>query len=264
MKKEFSKDIFMSNVYHLLRAKGVKVGELEKDVGISIGYLSKLNKEASLKPGIDLVIRIAERLEVSIDALIGLQMEKVTGTELYNIRFLEKLRKDTEAEKLMWGRETASELAVVGNDENGFPTHPFFTTEEYTEDRGGDYPEFLENNVFVSNEFGPETAIHGDCYNLRLKNGAILFLADVVKSCYRQNETDVYAKEVWIKTNFSPKQFICSNKNSHYANFVNNLFTAIAEYVKHPQMPSDYRYVIDAFMQDDLEDDPPCPEVPPF
>lgn len=263
MINEFSKEIFMNNIYYLLKAKSMKVGEVEKAIGVSIGYLAKLKKDAGLRPGIDLVIKIAEKLEVSIDTLIGVDMEKLTGTEQYLLCFVEKLKTDTEAEKLEWWRETASQLAAVETDINGCPDHPFFSYEEFYEDRGGDYPDRVSEVVFVSNAFGPHTAIHGDCYNLRMKNGARLFLADIVKSIYRQTETDVYAKEIWMQTASAGNQFLCSNRNPQYSAFVNNLFTAVAEYCKHPHLGAAYRNVIDAFMKDDLEDDP-FSEEPPF
>ena len=262
MINEFSKEIFMNNIYYLLKAKSMKVGEVEKSIGVSIGYLAKLKKDAGLRPGIDLVIKIAEKLQVSIDTLVGVDMEKLTGTEQYLLCFVEKLKTDTEAEKLEWWRETASGLADVEIDRNGFPEHPFFTCEEFYEDRGGDYPDRVSEVVFVSNAFGPHTAIHGDCYNLRMKNGARLFLADIVKSTYRQTETDVYAKEIWMQTTSAGSQFLCSNRNPQYSAFVNNLFTAVAEYCKHPRLGAAYRNVIDAFMKDDMKDDPIPEEVP--
>ena len=263
MVKEFSKDIFMRNIYHLLKAKNVKVGELEKAVGVSVGYLSKLNKDANLKPGIDLVIKIAAKLSVSIDALIGVDMGALTETEHYILRFLGKLKRDTETYKLRWERETKAELSNLKGDINANIEHPFFRFEEFSVDTGADYPSYEEGLVFVSDAFGTETAIHGDCFNLRMKNGAKLFLADVSKVCYHVNDPEAYAKEIWMHT-ASGTQFLCSNKNLRYTDFVNNLFTAVAEYCSHPHLPEGYRSVIDAFMADDLQDDPPLPDEPPF
>ncbi|MDY6291999.1 MAG: helix-turn-helix domain-containing protein [Succiniclasticum sp.] len=265
MAKEFNKDIFMRNVYHLLQGRDIKVGDLERSVGVSVGYLAKLKKNADLRPGIDLVIKIAEKLEVSIDTLVGVDMDRLTATEAYMQRFLQKLKRDTEGHKLRWGRETKAELSNLKGDINGNVDHPFFSFEEFVVDTGNDYPSHEEGFVFVSDAFGAETAIHGDCYNLRMKNGAKLFLADVEKVCHYLNDFDAYAKEIWMHTG-AGKQFLCSNKNMRYANFVNNLFTAVAEYCRHPQLPADYRSVIDAFMKDDLADDISAlmPDEPPF
>ena len=255
MSKELDKEIFLGNFYYLLKTKGIKIGEMEEYACVAAGYFSRLNKDANAKPNIDVVISVADKFEISLDTLTKVKIYDLSGTEMYMINFLEKLKKDTEAEKLMWGKETASELENVGDDDNGFPAHEFFSYEEYTEDRGGDYPEFVKGNIFVSDAFGTQTAIHGDCFNLRMKNGAILFLADIVKKGYWKNEKDAFAKEVWLKTFSSGQKFLCSTKNPKYADLINNLFNAVSEYCKHPQLEADYRFVIDAFMQDDLKDD---------
>lgn len=256
MSKELDKEIFLGNFYYLLKTKGIKIGEMEEYASVAAGYFSRLNKDANAKPNIDVVISIADKFGISLDTLTKVKIYELSGTETYMINFLEKLKKDTEEEKLMWHKETASELANVKDDSDGFPEHPFFSYGEYYEDRGGEYPECLKDNIFVSDSFGNQTEIHGDCFNLRLKNGAILFLADIAKICFKKGDIPEFVKEVWIRTFSSGQKFLCSNKNPKYTDLINNLFNAISEYCKHPQLEADYRSVIDAFMKDDLKDDP--------
>lgn len=52
----FDKRLFISNIYQLAKERSVKIGDLEKKAGVSVGYLSRINKEDSnTVPTIDFV-----------------------------------------------------------------------------------------------------------------------------------------------------------------------------------------------------------------
>lgn len=257
MPKDFEREILFSNISFLLKSKDVKIGELESYAGVSTGYISRMNKEPTTKPGIEFIVKVADKFNVSVDSLISTEMEKLTNTEMYLMQFLEKLKKDTEAEKLLWIRDTATDLEDQSygllNSGEGHPLfyyetvrHPDDPTDESLAYRGP---------VFRSNLFGEQTAINGSCYSLRLKNGTLLCLMDITKRFRKTNDTDVHAKEVWVYKYDAGKQFLCSSKTAKFADAIEMLFAAINEYMQHPQIKSDFRYSIDAFMNDDLQDD---------
>ena len=51
-------------------------------------------------------------------------------------------------------------------------------------------------------------------------------------------------------------KFLCSDKDaSQLANLVDNLFATVSEKMKYPRIEREFKYVIDAFMQDDVSDD---------
>ena len=55
------------------------------------------------------------------------------------------------------------------------------------------------------------------------------------------------------------KEYICSNQDqSGLGNLTETLYQAVTERTKYP-IKKDLKNVIDAFMQDDLKDDPPEP-----
>lgn len=259
--KEFTKERLISNLYHLIKVSGKKIGELEVDAGVSPGYISRMNKDEAGKPGIDFIIKAADQLNVSIDTLLGVDLSKLSRTEKYTLDFIEKLIQETEAENLRWEKETASELN--NQEANGWSNmdHPVFSYETFYEEGEGDYPEQVSRVVFDSAAFGFHTAINGDCYNMQMQYDTTLYLMDLVKSVHKLNDTNAYAKEIWLYKPSVGCQFLCSDKNNNFKTIVNRLFETVAEYLTHPQLKQDFRLAIDAFMQDNSEGISDCSDT---
>ncbi len=255
MAKGFDNDIFFKNINYLLKTKGIKVGELESYAEVSTGYISRVRKEENSKPGIDFIVKAAEKFGVSVDDLIGVDMEKLTNTEVYIISFLNKLIEDTHSEKLMWEKETPEYLSQIDTDQYGDPEHVLLSLENVTYINGR-VQTSSKAIVFASNTFGIQTKIHGDCYNLRLKNGAMLYLMDIEKIPTDYEEETEYAKEILMLIPGRGRQFLCSSKSSTFEDKIEALFVTLAEYFQHPLIKTDFRNIIDAFMQDDMQDDP--------
>ncbi len=256
MSKEFNKQLMLDNISFLLKELGKKIGELETESGVSPGYISRTSKDGNAKPGIDFIVKVAESLNTSVDTLLNVDLAELTPTERYLISFIEKLKRDTISDKLIWMRESADSLNRMEPNYNGYVEHPLFSEETFMEEGEGDYPDEVTRVVFTSRAFDVHTYITGDCYNLRLKNGAVLYLMDFSKSVHRINDPTAYAKEMWM---FKPQvgaQYMCSNRgNSPLAALVDELYTVIKEFSKHPKINKDLQDVIDAYMRDDLEDD---------
>ena len=107
MEQKFNKTIIFDNIAFMLKESGKKIGELETEAGVSLGYISRMSKEGNAKPGIDFIMKTAEALNVSVDTLLRVDLSSLTATEKYLISFLEKLVKDTFDDKLDWQTETA-------------------------------------------------------------------------------------------------------------------------------------------------------------
>lgn len=255
MSYEFDKKLMMENIAFLLKQTGKKIGELEAEAGVSIGYISRTNKDENAKPGIDFIIKVAEALDVSVDALLKVSMSDYTQTELYVMSFIEKLITDTNADKLEWIRETADRLNRQEMDSYNIE-HPLFTYETYYEETEIEYPEEVSRVVFVSNAFNCHTYINGDCFKLRLKNGAYFYLMNISKSVYSASDKNAFAKEIWMCNSRREKQYLCGNKDDAViSRLVERLYESIAENTKHPKIKGDFKYAIDAYMQDDTDDD---------
>lgn len=256
MTNEFKKQLMLDNISYLLKETGKKIGELETDAGVSLGYISRISKEGNTKPGIDFIINVADSLNISIDTLLNVDLSEMTPNERYLLSFLEKLNRDTLGDKLDWNSESADWLNRFEADSNGYTDHPLLSFETFNEEGQTEYTEEVSKVVFVSKSFDCKTYIQGDCFNLRLKNGSILYLMNISKSVYKISDTDAFAKEVWMYTPDAGPHFLCSNNViSPLANLVDELYVTVSERMKHPRIMRELQYVIDAFMKDDMSDD---------
>lgn len=263
--KNFDKSICFSNIRELLRQNpDVKIGQIEKEAGIRLGYMSRLEKEGNKsEPSVEFIVTAAKLLKVSLDTLVSVNLTGLTPTEQYLVNFFDKLKADTLADKLDWNIETADYLNRQDVDMNGYVDHPLFNMETFYEEGETEYPDQVTRVVFTSHSFGPTTYISGDCFNLRMKNGITLYLMDIEKSVHRVNDPGAQAKEIWTYTPQVGCQFlVCSKDETPIAPLVDTLFSTVKERMQHPKLNKSVMYAIDSFMKDDLEDDPTDSDIP--
>lgn len=102
---EFDRSRLMNNITTLIKEKNIKIGELENSVGISTGYLSKMAKpENESMPGIDLIWKLAEKLGVSVDMLVGGDFSKSNDNLFYLVKFLHELKLETDVHEITWSK----------------------------------------------------------------------------------------------------------------------------------------------------------------
>lgn len=256
--KNFNKKLCFSNIRELLRQNSdVKIGQIEKEAGIRLGYMSRLEKEGNTaEPSMEFIVTAAKLLKVSIDTLISVDLTGLTPTEQYIVSFFDKLKVDTLKDKLDWNRETAFNLNRMESDINGWVYHPLFAEETFYEETECEYPEEVTRIVFNSKTFGPRTYICGDCFNLRLKNGTTLYLMDIEKSVHRTGDASAFAKEAWMSVPHKGCQLlVASQDDTPVAPLLEVLFSTVKERMEHPKVNNDVMYAIDSFMKDDIEDD---------
>ena len=105
MNLEFSRQKLAENITALMQQKKLKIGEVEQQIGISTGYLSKmLKKETEAAPSTDIIWKLAKVLGVSTDMLIEGDFSKATDNLQYMRNFLYRLQTLTDANKLEWDR----------------------------------------------------------------------------------------------------------------------------------------------------------------
>lgn len=240
--KNFNKALCFSNIRELLRQNPeVKIGQIEKEAGIRLGYMSRLEKDGNTsEPSMEFIVSAAKLLKVSIDTLISVDLTGLTPTEQYIVNFFDKLKADTLKDKLDWNRESAFNLNRMEPDINGWVYHPLFAEETFYEETECEYPEEVTRIVFNSKTFGPRTYICGDCFNLRLKNGTTLYLMDIEKSVHRTVDTSAFAKEAWM---FVPHKgcqlLVASQDDTPVAPLLELLFSTVKERMEHPKINND-------------------------
>ena len=254
--KQFDKYKCFANIRELLKNTSIKIGQIEKEAGCQPGYMSRLDKvNNSSEPSVEFLVTAAKLLGVSIDVLVSVDLTAMTATEQYLVSFLDKLKTDTIADRLEWTKLSQNELDAIHPDCNGCVDHPLFDLNEFYEEGEYECPERVTRVTFTSEAFGCATAINDDCYSLKLKNRSVLYLMDLCKSVYRVNDTDAFAKEVWMYTPGARLNFLVSNRNIQYMDLVNVLFETVKENVRHPQIKKNVKFIMDAFMNNDFEDD---------
>lgn len=127
---DFDNRILMKNLAFLLKKYNLKMGDLEKILGISAGYISRTAKENSTKKlSIDVVWKIAELFEISIDKLIGDDISELSGNTGMLVAFMDKLHHQTECVDIEWESwggvhgetdETFDQLGLFTKEEDGF------------------------------------------------------------------------------------------------------------------------------------------------
>lgn len=93
--RNFNKGICFSNIRLLLKQNSdVKIGQIEKDVGVRLGYMPRLEKtENTSEPSIGFVVTAAKFLGVGLDTLLLVDLSGLTPTEQYLVSFIDKLQK---------------------------------------------------------------------------------------------------------------------------------------------------------------------------
>lgn len=256
--KNFNKSRCFENIRFLLKEKtDVKIGQIEKEAGVSLGYMSRMEKPGNTsEPSTEFIVTAAKLLKVSIDTLISVDLVGLTPTEQYLVNFFDKLKSDTLQDRLDWNRETAFNLNRIEADMDGYVYHPLFDEETFYEESECEYPNEVTRVVFNSKSFGPKTYITGDCFNLRLKNGTTLYLMDIEKSVHKTTDMSAFAKEAWMFVPGKGSQLLVSSKDdTPVAPILEVLFSTVKERMEHPKVNNDVMYAIDAFMKDDITDD---------
>ncbi|WP_412131949.1 helix-turn-helix domain-containing protein [Lactobacillus equicursoris] len=254
MVNQFNSKTLFNNISYLASQQGKKIGELEAAAGVSTGYISR-TKEGNFKPGIEVVLNIANELNVSVDTLLNSNLSELTPTEQYLRNLLEKLISDTTNDKLDWNVETADSLNYIQPDENGNTDHPLFSVKTVMVPTEVEYPEEVTRPVFESRTFGNQTCIADDCFDLQLNYNTTLYLMSICKSVHQIGDQNAYAKELWISNN-KEQQELCSNRGTETISpLVDELYTVVVESSKHPKIKHGLKSALDSYLENGINED---------
>ena len=75
--EEFDIQRLMDNINSIIQQKNIKIGEMESDIGVSPGYISRLTKKGNgAATSADLIWKVAKYLGVSVDFLMATQQKR--------------------------------------------------------------------------------------------------------------------------------------------------------------------------------------------
>ena len=246
---EFNKKLMMDNIWALLKRKGMKVGELESRANVSTGYLSRLTKDENSKPSVELVVKIAGILGVSLDALLYYDLRNQYFEERYFDNFLVKLYMDTQGNSLDWKKETPEILSYCEiPNEDGTINHPLF---DYELDEYRFNPKCSKKNckVIPCSELYDESYVYGNWFSLEMEGKAWLYLISVHEKIY-DPETDVESGlELWLCFPNGEKQCLCTTEDDL---FISSRLRELYELLERSiRFDKNVKSIIDAFMREE-------------
>lgn len=256
--KHFDKKVCFRNIRELIKNNpNVRLGQIENEAGLRAGYMSRLEKDSNMtEPSLEFVVTAAKMLEVSIDALLMVDMTGLTDTERYLSKFIERMKKDTLSGLIKWNRENAKDLnsSEISLDEDEL--RPLFVLErDWAIDNENGCPETIMAPRFISHNYGKYTHIHDDCFNFQIEDGMRVYLMDIEKIIHAEDTKKECAKEIWMWSKKTDGQYILSNRGSSPLSYeVDTIFNIVREHTNRPEITEDIYDSIEKFMNKERGD----------
>lgn len=241
----FDKTRCLDNIYALAKEQRVKIGDLEKDAGMSTGYLSRLRQEGNTTlPSIDALTSIAEALHVQLDTLVYTDVTELTATESYILKLLDKLQNDTETNNISWSREDKDEI-----EQNKYQ-HPLFRVREVDMGDGQTMNVYVYRHIARTDE-EDQVEISGDFLETYILDSVRLYLTDV---CYNGQE---HVHEVFLDASSGAKP-ICSTAviRPEIARRIDILYSNVEQALRRPTIDRESRGILDRYIMGLDEDIP--------
>ena len=186
--KNFNKQNCFANIRALLKENpDIKIGMIEKEAGIRLGYTARLEKaDNTSEPSMEFIASAAKLLGVTIDMLITGKIDGLNGNERFVLKFLDTLITDTLSGDMSWEKESPKELENTPYYD-GKPQHILMKHAEYYDIGESGYPEVkMERAEFNSLFFND--------------NGRIDMLGNVYHVELPRTDTTVYIAHIDHKT----------------------------------------------------------------
>ena len=234
----FDKKVLMNNIKILAKNTNKKIGDIEKEANISAGYFSRLNNDDnSTVPSIEVIHNVSKQFNISLDLLVNVDFSKINSTELYLLKFLNKLIVDTKSNNMIWFKDGIDQIY---NKIDGEFTHPLIQTGfDYAHGSNPYYCSLVDSSIDFEL---PSEIYHFGHYD------KTFYLVKI--NCLPTN-VEVY--EMYIKDSCNLK-LICSTfySTEDFKKTMIEVFKVATEDVKKMKIDFEVRKAIDDFMNDDL------------
>lgn len=255
MFKPFDKNRIIENIYFLAKEKGLKMGDIEKNAGVSPGYLSRINKSDSTSiPGIDLMYYIAQQLGVSVDTLLTAHYEQLTKADKYALDFIQKVIDDTREEKLDWEQLSTFQMQT---DIELVHMYGVFEHEEYLEydPASIDMGTICKRPCFVSGFYEEGTTkVVGNGYIADIMNEARIYLMAIEHiESQDTKEQRVQAYELYVEMEDGSVEGICNSNmvNHEISMLMGQLYETLEELYSHVKLSKSVKNLLDMYMQEE-------------
>ena len=261
--KHYDKYLAFRNIRELLKNTDIKLGQIEKEAGCQAGYMSRLEKtENATEPTVEFLVTAAQKLNVSLDDLLYVTISSLSSTEIYMIKFLEKLIRDTKADRLNWIKEPLYVFKEIEKSDDGELYHPLFS--KYQNHKGlkgiavseAGLPYIKTRSFFPSKTFGQMTEVIDDCYRLELKDQTTLYVMSVGEIESDEQAKGKAATEIWMHRKNGKPSCLCTDHEGKeiIIQLIFKLWLAVNQYDTRPKINKEHREAIDSFLRDEIDD----------
>ena len=241
----FNKTLLGKNIKFLATQKGIKVGDIENEAGVSAGYLSRLANEDNKNsfPIMDLIFLISNKFHVSVNTLVSVDFSILTPNEVLLSQFFDKLSKDTENNSFVW--ELESQAKLDNCKQNG--GHPLFFAYD---------PRNPNTDFYYHSTYDSKMIVSGDCYKVIIGN-KWLYMMNVKKEDKSDSGYELY----FVYTNYggyTQIEPICSvfpESELYYQ--IDDLRNAAAESSRHVKLSDSVRSTINDYLTTKNDEDIP-------
>lgn len=242
---QFDKSKCLGNIYYLVKERGLKIGDVEEQAGVSIGYLSRLNKEDNKStPGIDFLMSVAQILNVSLEGLLTCDYSSLTPDERKIIDFITKLIDDSQSYSISWKKDSSAELNAVEQDFDGiYANHPLM--------RLVDTDDITEATAWFVSQFHPEwISTITECFQSDINNNMRLFL--IATKYNIQSNLTVSGYEMYMQLKGRTAPICCavsaSDTEHLFYDLIESLFCSVKDATGHVHLDSDIRNAIGSYL----------------
>ena len=124
MERTISRKRIGTNIKALAKWYGFKINEIEKEAGVSQGYLSRMTSDSKKEssPILDLLLVASDRFKVSIDSLVAMDFNKIANANKIRLHsFFETLLYLSNRGRLEWKKSSEKDV-LEHNTFAGFRT----------------------------------------------------------------------------------------------------------------------------------------------
>jgi len=231
--------LILNNINYLIKKSNKRIGELETEIGVSLGYFSKLLKEDKVSiPSTEIIYNTSRVLKVPLEELLTVDLSALDETEQRILNFIDKLINNTKNRKSEWSENHPSSLSPYSE------LPPIFEVENDMYE--GDSVKY-RSSFFNSEEKGFANIV-GDYY-ISIYNDSLIYFT-MIQLPYNINQSYLGFELYLLKDNrLMPICCELDCYNSILYKKMERLYSEIRKALKYPFMDKGVIDIIDDFIK---------------
>lgn len=247
--KNFKRARFLKNFRIYLGKSNIKLGDIEREAGVTAGYVSRLESgKISADPSVEFVLTAAKMLGLSVEQLVNEEYVELSPTEEYISKVLSTMITDTKQDVLVWYTETQMELMCIGADSQGDTEHPLFKATFSGGSSGYPEPSGAEYSSRFARADGAAPA--GNFYHTTLPSTkSKIYITKIKEDLFGKINV---ALEMYMVDEYNHIKPVCADDKccDHIKNKIGILYKEIEMAVSHLHIDDSVRNVFDMYMEE--------------